>query len=83
VQIPGNGFFRVEATIKPIGSWPSINSPSPRRSPWAASFSAGPSSRGFVTHAHWGKGFVGQVRGSDFVGKAEGLNFGVQMGTWW
>jgi maltoporin len=39
--------------------------------------------RAFVTCAHWGDDFVGQVGGNDYVDENEGLTYGVQMETWW
>jgi maltoporin len=46
-------------------------------------FMSRPVLRAFVTYAHWGDDFVGQVGGNDYGGENDGLTFGVQMEAWW
>jgi maltoporin len=46
-------------------------------------FMSRPVIRGFVTYAHWGKDFVGQVGGNDYLTEQDGLTYGVQMEVWW
>jgi maltoporin len=46
-------------------------------------FMSRPVIRGFVTYAHWGDQFRGQIGGNDFLNKEEGLTYGVQMEVWW
>jgi maltoporin len=46
-------------------------------------FMSRPVLRAFVTYAHWGDDFVGQVGGNDYGAENEGFTFGVQMEAWW
>jgi maltoporin len=46
-------------------------------------FMSRPVLRGFVTYAHWGDDFVGQVGGNDFADRNDGFTYGVQMEVWW
>jgi maltoporin len=46
-------------------------------------FMSRPVLRGFVTYAHWGDDFVGQVGGNDFANRNDGFTYGVQMEVWW
>jgi maltoporin len=46
-------------------------------------FMSRPVIRGFVTYAHWGDDFVGQVGGNDYHDQSEALTYGVQMEAWW
>jgi maltoporin len=46
-------------------------------------FMSRPVLRAFVTYAHWGNDFVGQVGGNDYATKNDGLTYGVQMEVWW
>lgn len=46
-------------------------------------FMSRPVLRAFVTYAHWGDDFVGQVGGNDYVSENDGFTFGVQMEAWW
>jgi maltoporin len=46
-------------------------------------FFSRPVLRTFVTYAHWGDDFRGQVGGNDYATEKEGLTFGVQMEAWW
>jgi len=46
-------------------------------------FMSRPVIRAFVTYAHWGNDFVGQVGGPDYTGQNEGLTYGMQMEAWW
>jgi maltoporin len=46
-------------------------------------FLSRPVLRAFVTYAHWGDEFRGQIGGPDYVNKTQGLTYGVQMEAWW
>lgn len=46
-------------------------------------FFSRPVIRAFVTYAHWGDQFKGQVGGNDYADDTEGLTYGVQMEAWW
>lgn len=46
-------------------------------------FMSRPVIRGFITYAHWGNEFVGQVGGNDYLTEQDGLTYGVQMEVWW
>jgi maltoporin len=46
-------------------------------------FMSRPVIRAFVTYAHWGEDFVGQVGGNDYQNEQQGLTYGVQMEAWW
>lgn len=46
-------------------------------------FFSRPVLRAFVTYAHWGNDFRGQVGGNDYLTKNQGLTYGVQMEAWW
>ena len=46
-------------------------------------FMSRPVIRAFLTYAHWGDEFVGQVGGNDYQDAREGLTYGVQMEAWW
>jgi maltoporin len=46
-------------------------------------FFSRPSIRAFITYAHWGDDFRGQVGGNDYLTENEGLTYGVQMEAWW
>jgi len=46
-------------------------------------FFSRPVIRAFVTYAHWGDDFKGQVGGNDYLTENEGLSYGVQMEVWW
>jgi len=46
-------------------------------------FMSRPAIRAFLTYAHWGSGFEGQVGGNDYLGLQEGMTVGVQMEVWW
>jgi len=46
-------------------------------------FFSRPVIRAFITYAHWGDEFRGQVGGNDYVNDTEGLTYGVQMEAWW
>jgi maltoporin len=46
-------------------------------------FFSRPVLRGFVTYAHWGDDFQGQVGGNDYLHENHGLTYGVQMEAWW
>jgi maltoporin len=46
-------------------------------------FFSRPVIRGFITYAHWGDDFRGQVGGNDYLNENEGLTYGVQMEAWW
>lgn len=46
-------------------------------------FMSRPVIRAFVTYAHWGSAFVGQVGGNDYLNAEDGLTYGVQMEVWW
>jgi maltoporin len=46
-------------------------------------FMSRPTIRAFITYAHWGGGFVGQVGGPDYLGRNEGWTAGMQMESWW
>jgi maltoporin len=46
-------------------------------------FMSRPVVRAFVTYAHWGNEFVGQVGGPDYAGRNDGLTYGMQMEAWW
>jgi maltoporin len=46
-------------------------------------FFSRPVIRAFVTYAHWGDEFQGQVGGNDYLGDTQGLTYGVQMEAWW
>jgi len=47
------------------------------------SFMSRPAIRAFVTWAHWGDGFVGQIGGPDYTTSNQGATWGVQMESWW
>jgi maltoporin len=49
----------------------------------AGRFMSRPVLRAFVTYAHWGDDFVGQVGGNDYGAENDGFTFGVQMEAWW
>ena len=46
-------------------------------------FFSRPVIRAFVTYAHWGNQFKGQVGGNDYADETQGLTYGVQMEAWW
>ena len=46
-------------------------------------FFSRPVIRAFVTYAHWGDEFRGQVGGNDYQDETQGLTYGVQMEAWW
>jgi maltoporin len=46
-------------------------------------FFSRPVLRAFITYAHWGEPFRGQVGGNDYVNEIQGLTYGVQMEAWW
>jgi len=46
-------------------------------------FMSRPVVRAFVTYAHWGDDFVGQVGGNDYATDDYGFTYGVQMEIWW
>lgn len=46
-------------------------------------FMSRPSIRAFVTYAHWGDDFAGNVGGNDYAGEDSGLTYGLQMEVWW
>jgi maltoporin len=46
-------------------------------------FLSRPAIRAFVTYAHWGDSFVGQVGGNDYQNENAGLTYGIQMEAWW
>jgi maltoporin len=46
-------------------------------------FMSRPAIRAFVTYAHWGDQFQGQIGGNDYANTTEGLTYGVQMEVWW
>jgi maltoporin len=46
-------------------------------------FFSRPVLRTFITYAHWGDDFRGQVGGNDYATANKGLTFGVQMEAWW
>lgn len=46
-------------------------------------FFSRPAIRAFITYAHWGDDFRGQVGGKDYVDENQGLTYGVQMEAWW
>jgi maltoporin len=46
-------------------------------------FFSRPVLRAFVTYAHWGDQFRGQVGGNDYATETQGLTYGVQMEAWW
>jgi maltoporin len=46
-------------------------------------FFSRPVLRTFITYAHWGDDFVGQVGGNDYANRNDGLTYGVQMEAWW
>src|SRR4029450_6760117 len=46
-------------------------------------FMSRPAIRAFITYAHWGDDFVGQVGGNDYQNENQGLSYGVQMEVWW
>jgi maltoporin len=46
-------------------------------------FMSRPVIRAFLTYAHWGNDFVGQVGGNDYYNENQGLTYGVQMEAWW
>ena len=46
-------------------------------------FFSRPVIRGFITYAHWGDDFRGQVGGNDYLNEDEGLTYGIQMEAWW
>jgi maltoporin len=46
-------------------------------------FFSRPVIRAFVTYAHWGDDFRGQVGGNDYANEGQGLTYGVQMEAWW
>jgi maltoporin len=46
-------------------------------------FMSRPVIRAFVTYAHWGDDFMGQVGGTDYRNEEAGLTYGVQMEAWW
>ena len=46
-------------------------------------FFSRPVIRAFVTYAHWGDQFRGQVGGLDYQNETEGLTYGAQMEAWW
>jgi maltoporin len=46
-------------------------------------FFSRPVLRVFVTYAHWGEPFRGQVGGNDYMNEIQGLTYGVQMEAWW
>jgi maltoporin len=46
-------------------------------------FFSRPVIRAFVTYAHWGEDFKGQVGGNDYLNDNNGLTYGVQMEAWW
>lgn len=46
-------------------------------------FMSRPVIRAFITYAHWGDEFVGQVGGNDYLGEDAGLTYGIQMEAWW
>jgi maltoporin len=46
-------------------------------------FFSRPVIRAFVTYAHWGEPFKGQVGGNDYQNETQGMTYGVQMEAWW
>jgi maltoporin len=46
-------------------------------------FMSRPVIRAFVTYAHWGDDFVGEVGGQDYQARDNGFTYGVQMEAWW
>jgi maltoporin len=46
-------------------------------------FMSRPVIRAFVTYAHWGNQFIGQIGGNDYAQETQGLTYGVQMEAWW
>lgn len=46
-------------------------------------FFSRPVIRGFVTYAHWGDQFRGEVGGNDYFNENQGLTYGIQMEAWW
>jgi len=46
-------------------------------------FMSRPVLRAFITYAHWGDDFVGQVGGNDYQNENDGVTAGVQMEVWW
>jgi maltoporin len=46
-------------------------------------FFSRPVIRAFITYAHWGDQFKGQVGGNDYADETQGLTYGVQMEAWW
>ena len=46
-------------------------------------FFSRPVLRAFITYAHWGEPFRGQVGGNDYINEIQGLTYGVQMEAWW
>jgi maltoporin len=46
-------------------------------------FFSRPVLRAFITYAHWGEPFRGQVGGNDYMDSTQGLTYGVQMEAWW
>jgi maltoporin len=46
-------------------------------------FMSRPVIRAYVTYAHWGNDFKGQIGGNDYAQQTEGLTYGIQMEAWW
>lgn len=46
-------------------------------------FNSRPVIRVYATYAKWGDDFKGQVGGRDFINETSGMNYGIQMETWW
>lgn len=46
-------------------------------------FMSRPVIRAFVTYAHWGDDFVGEIGGLDYQNENNGFTYGVQMEAWW
>jgi maltoporin len=46
-------------------------------------FMSRPVIRAFITYAHWGEPFRGQIGGNDYADSIEGLTYGIQMEAWW
>jgi maltoporin len=46
-------------------------------------FFSRPALRAYVTYAKWGDEFRGQVGGPAYTHVTDGLNFGVQVESWW